>query len=402
MKGKNYLIFLCWFIYTVAYLGRYSYTTNVVLIISEYGITRAEAGLVSTCFFIVYGIGQVVNGLLCKKYAKRWLLGGALVVSAIVNLAIGCGVPFTLYKYLWIVNGAAQSFLWSSVICILGDYLPAEKLKTATLVMSTSVTVGTFVSYGMSALFSWLNIFRGTFIFAGLLLAAGAFLWTATYNGVATNEKVSLEEVETSETKNKLPVFILCSVILLGIFAVVDNLVKDGLSTWVPSILKEEFGMNDSLSVLLTLSLSAVGVLGSFLAMNLYKKIKDHIVICGIFFLAASILLAVVLAFINTEAWLLILLCFCVICCVMSGINNVITAMAPLYLRNYINSGLLAGILDGCCYVGSAISAYGLGSLADGNGWGGVFVLMLLLCVFPVLLSGIFSIVFLIRKKGAK
>ncbi|MBQ0092145.1 MAG: hypothetical protein KBS45_02300, partial [Clostridiales bacterium] len=58
------------------------------------------------------------------------------------------------------------------------------------------------------------------------------------------------------------------------------------------------------------------------------------------------------------------------------AINAVITSMAPMYLREKCNPGLLSGILNGCCYVGSTISSYGLGTIADGSGWSRVFILL--------------------------
>jgi len=43
------------------------------------------------------------------------------------------------------------------------------------------------------------------------------------------------------------------------------------------------------------------------------------------------------------------------ISCLMAGVNNVITSMAPLYWKDTANSGLLAGVLNGFCYLSSTI-----------------------------------------------
>ena len=67
ISSQNTVVVLCWFVYTFAYVGRYSYNANINLVIGDFGITHADAGLVTTFFFFAYGIGQVVNGLLCKK-----------------------------------------------------------------------------------------------------------------------------------------------------------------------------------------------------------------------------------------------------------------------------------------------------------------------------------------------
>ena len=78
----------------------------------------------------------------------------------------------------------------------------------------------------------------------------------------------------------------------------------------------------------------------------------------------------------------------------MHGINNVITSIAPLYLRDKVNSGMLAGIMDGCCYVGSAISAYGLGGISDMfGGWEAVFKVVLIVCIVPIILTPIFVLI---------
>ena len=61
----------------------------------------------------------------------------------------------------------------------------------------------------------------------------------------------------------------------------------------------------------------------------------------------------------------------------MNSVNNVITAIAPLQLRDKLNSGVFAGVLNGFCYLGSTISSYGLGVIADGGGWKLVFYCLL-------------------------
>ena len=70
MKKQKLLILLCCLVYSFAYAGRYSYSANIGSIIDFYGITRAEAGVVSTFFFFSYGVGQLLNAFLCKFYPK--------------------------------------------------------------------------------------------------------------------------------------------------------------------------------------------------------------------------------------------------------------------------------------------------------------------------------------------
>ena len=78
----------------------------------------------------------------------------------------------------------------------------------------------------------------------------------------------------------------------------------------------------------------------------------------------------------GTVGMIITLGCLGAVSLLTSATNNVITSMAPLYLKKRFNAGLLAGTLNGLCYVGSTLSSYGLGAFADGLGWNAVFILL--------------------------
>ena len=53
-KRQAYLLmFLCWLVYSTSYLGKVNYAANITQIIDYYGITKAQAGSVSTFFFFL-------------------------------------------------------------------------------------------------------------------------------------------------------------------------------------------------------------------------------------------------------------------------------------------------------------------------------------------------------------
>ena len=89
-SGASLLIFMGWLIYSMSYLGKLNYSANITQIIDHYGITKSEAGLVPTFFFFSYGVGQVVNGLLCKKYNIKWMIFGSLIISGVICFLLSC------------------------------------------------------------------------------------------------------------------------------------------------------------------------------------------------------------------------------------------------------------------------------------------------------------------------
>ena len=89
---ENKIIFICWLAYTAAYVGRLNFSASIVAIIAELGATKAHAGLVSSCFFFAYGAGQLVNGILSKRYNSRIMVFLSLAISSVLNLMMPiCG-----------------------------------------------------------------------------------------------------------------------------------------------------------------------------------------------------------------------------------------------------------------------------------------------------------------------
>lgn len=404
IKGKQYLLmFLCWALYTFIYLGRYSYSSNIEVIGNHFTISKAQTGLVSSCFFFAYGIGQVVNGMLCKYYNKKYVLGGAVIISAVVNLLIFIGVPFTFYPILWLVNGFIQSVAWPSLMLVLADHLYEENLKPGLVVMGTTSCIGILVTYGISALLNRIASWKFSFLVAFIGLIIVAMLWLILYNK-ATGEKqvknveVSKEVQVQPKTKNKIAFALLMSIIGLAVYAVIQALIKEGLNTWVPDILVDNFSLPSSFSILLTLVLPIFGMFGNFFVLFLNRKIKDFLSISAICMILTVILTAVVMLFIKSQL-IIVLVAFGLISCLTHGITAVITNIAPLVLRRSINSGRLSGVLNGFCYLGATISSYGLGLVADNFGWNSVFILFLALGVFAILFWLIYLLVLYFAKK---
>lgn len=388
LGSSTLLIVLCWTVYTCSYLGKLGYNANITQIEEVYSISHSTAGMVSTFFFFAYGIGQIFNGIFSRKYNIRLVVFGSLLVSGLMNILVAISENFSLVKYFWLINGAALSVLWPSLIRLLSETLDEKEIGRAVIVMGTTVATGTFFVYGLSALFVAIASWFVMFFTAGILLPLIAVIWLFVYPKlVKAQEKQSNEMVQNTILKNKKNHIFWVSVCILALFAVVDNLVKDGLTTWVPMILKEIYVLPDYISILLTMILPILAIFGTSITVMLNKKIKDFVMLSAILFLLSALLIGLVILFLPTGFAVVTLGSFGIISCLMSGVNNIITSMVPLYWKDKINSGMLAGVLNGFCYLGSTLSSYGLGVIADAKGWEAVFLTLLVLCVFTVVVA---------------
>ncbi len=400
IRSSIYLICLCWLVYAFSYVGKVNYAANVNKVMEFYNVDHASAGLVSTFFFFAYGIGQVINGLLCKRYNVKWMVFTSLMISGSINLAVAILNNFTLIKYLWLLNGLSMSVLWSSLIRLLSETMPKKDITKATATMGTTVATGTVLVYGLSAIFIKIN-FKLSFYVPAVLFYVVSLVWIFNVSRLVERIKSENDEVKvqtTTETKkeNYNKSVILLTIIMLAFFGVAVNLIKDGLTTWVPSILKEQYNLDSSLSIILTLLLPLVAMFANIFAIGVHKKITDFIVQCGIMFLTSGVIIGGVIGAISLNVFIITLIGFIIVCFLISSCNSVITSIFPLFMKDKVNSGKIAGVLNGFCYLGSTISSYGLGEIADNFGWTAVF--WVLLCVCMLVCLGV--IIYLIIKKG--
>lgn len=271
--------------------------------------------------------------------------------------------------------------------------------------MSISTPAGTFLAYLLGALFTKVNFFNLSFLVGAAALFAIGALWFFSYgkltsgktygksgeiadkNGeVATAEVLHTDENYSAEKRNAM-----ITLVFLGVFAVINNLVKDGLSTWMPSVLKEKYALSESGSIALSLALPFLSVFGAFVATRVNDKTKNFVFTSVIFF-AVSALLMPIIIWGDLGGFVLPLCVFALIALLMTAVNSVVTTMAPMYMRNFFFSGTLAGALNGCCYLGSTISSYGLGKIADDLSWNAVFIIIFAFCIAAVVLGGAYFV----------
>ena len=407
-KEASLLILGCWLVYTAAYIGRLDYSASMVKIISELGITNDQGGLVYSCFALTYGIGQLVNGILCKRYNPKFVITGALLVSAIVNIFMPLSGDFRVMAGLWLVNGIVQSMLFSLLIRTLSRNIASHTISKAIYVMSSTVAAGTASAYGLSALFVALGAWKITFFVAAVLLTAAAITWVcimtkvekAIKNGETEEDELAALKKDTNAAisgKSRAGAVFFATLVFVAITAIANGFIKDGVNNWLPKILRDEFSVPDSLSIILTLLLPLFSILGSLIARNLYLKLKNHLFINGIFYsVAFALALTVYLIYpLRTVAFTMVL--FIGLACMMAAINNVITSMFPLDNRDKMDSGLLAGLLDTLCYVGSSTAGTLLGVMSQNLGWESVLITLFALACTACVICLSFS--FATKKK---
>ncbi len=406
------LVVLCVILYTVTTAGKKIFESNKVNLGPYFGASDAALGLIGTYFFIACAVGQILHGIFCKFYNVKWVIFGVLLITGGLY---GC-IPlipknsFWIIKYLWILNGLVEAALWTSLLYFLNTSIANKYMSFTFALLALPTPIGNCLSLGISSLFSFFNNFKLSFylIFILYMLIGGVWLaFVGKLQRISKREKLTLDgnllETTAEKTqcgKRRIPSVFVVTVIVICVLCVLEQICYEGLINWLPSVLKGEYGMAEWISQLLTILLPIVAYLGNMLGKYLQTKTKNYFLSLGVFFSIAMVCCGVTVLCFGVNSWIITFVCAVICTCVVAAANMIESVIYPMENSEYINSGLLGGIICASMYGGCAISGYGLGSIADNGGWLPAFKLLFFLMLAAAILA--LSTFFVVRKKSNK
>ncbi len=377
-KRATMLIAICCFAYSMAYVGRLCYGANLTAVIADFGITKSEGGSISSFFFFSYAAGQLLNTILAKYYNPKYVVFLALAVSAFCNLVMGTSDSIPLMQLIWLVNGLVQSTLWCSILNLQAKYLSRKDISRAIIWNCMTIAIGTFVSYGLSALLSALSVtWRAVFWIASVLIFSASLIWffgvrhmeNAAYL-VDEEDVVPSSATPTASAPRLFTKYVLFVFSFACVSAALCAFIRDGIVTWLPTILKEDFGITGSLSIILTMILPEISLFGAVTVKQLLKKIKGHLFLESCFFVIVAVMLGAVIVLYPSRQTALTIALFALMYLCITCIINLTTSVIPFAVRQYNGAvGSVSAFLDACCYAGSICSTYLLGLIAETRGW---------------------------------
>ncbi len=388
----KFLCFLCCLVYFMSYLTRLNYAACMVELQNDLGIGKSIAGLPVTMCFLSYGIGQLVCGVLGDKFSPQKMIFTGLAGASACNLLVAVFPGMEVIIPAWFLNGCFQSMLWPPMVRIMAEMQDDKWYRLSCVLVSMASALATVALYVFVPVCIQVSGWKTAFILPGILGIVTALFWirkAGMGEGIGSpetgrREKQGKDEIsgQISETEKqeqeKVPeeqktvsfarLFAEAPLVLILLAIILQGTLRDGMTTWMPVYMKEVFGMSSAKSILSAAALPVFGVFSTLFASILLSRLKSEVFTAALLFGAGMIASTAMLPFYDNAPAMCILMMTLITGC-MHGVNLMLISRVPGRFTGFGKVSTVSGVLNAATYIGSSLSTYGFGAVADRAGW---------------------------------
>jgi len=383
------MFWMMWVTYASFYLLRVNISIAMPEIMSEFGLTKTNMGVVLSSLFFAYAVGQFINGQLGDKLNSRRIITIGLVVSAILNIIFGFSAgALILMAILWGLNGYFQSMGWGPTVKAKANWFPKKIRGKISGRLGTSYIIGGAFSWFLAGtIVKYLN-WRFTFWIPAIICIALAIHWYIRARNAPEEVGLpSLEEqeqgIESSEIKEDhhigfkktLKITLLNPYVWFAGFALFGlNIVRYGFMSWAPTYMFEEQGATISLAAYKAIAFPVAGGLGALFAGwasdRIFKHRRAPIAFIMLVLLAVFCYLYRIVPGVN---WIISLVILLFIGFFTFGPHVLLVAALPADLGSRKAASSVTGFIDALGYVGASLTGVGTGYLIENYSWDAAF-----------------------------
>ena len=365
-RSTLYFCFLCCLVYFTSYLTRIDYAAVLVEIIADLNITKSAASIAVTGSFITYGLGQLVSGYLGDKISPRILIAGGLCCTSANNLLMSVLPNITVMTVFWCFNGFFQAMLWPPLVRIMAENLDEATYSSASVSVSAAASVATIAVYLLSPLVILLSGWKLVFLICGAAGFITVLLWLTGTRNLSSGKAKPTGNTSAGSVSSKVLARSGIFIIMIGI--ILQGILRDGISTWMPTYISEVFDLGTSVSILTAVILPIFSIMSVSIGSALQKKIGNEVKTAAILYGVSAVSALIIIPFFSSSM-ILSALMMAVITGAMHGVNLMLISRLPVHFRKYGKVSTISGVLNACTYVGSALSTYGFAHLSEAFGW---------------------------------
>ena len=146
--------------YALFYFVRKNFSIAMPALEAELGLSKTQLGIFLTLNGVIYGVSRFINGILADRFSRKRMMALGLLLSALVNIAIGfipavnsffnvldAGGKATIgFVYLlgslWLITGYLQGMGYPPCSSLMAHWIKPSELATKQSIWNASHSIG--------------------------------------------------------------------------------------------------------------------------------------------------------------------------------------------------------------------------------------------------------------------
>lgn len=370
-KNAIFIGSLCSVSYLAVYIAR-NVLSAVTPQLTEGGTYTEEfIGTMSSLFFITYGIGQLINGIIGDKIKAKYMISFGLLLAGISSLM------FPYLTHLPYINLAAYGATGFFLSMIYGPMTKIVSENTSPLLAARCSLGYTFASLLgspiaglLAAALTWMSVFIVSSS-ALVLMAAVSFVML---NWFERKRIVQYGRFEKAESGAKgIKELLSRHIVKFSVISILTGIIRTSVVFWLPTYFNQHLGFSPSDSALIFTVATLIISCSPFFAVFLCERLRNDMHKTVLIMFICSALSFIMSYFVSSP---FVNITFMVLA-VFFG-DGASAILWSVYCPSLRDTGIVSsatGFLDFLSYLAAAIANLIFANMAGLVGWGNLILI---------------------------
>ncbi len=377
-KGELSKAFQIGIVCVFSYLASY-YMRNLLGVVTPEMLatgrfTKEIVVTLSSVYFFMYAIGQLINGTVGDKVKARFMVLIGLTICGISSVIFAFTNRFALQILLFAIMGFALSMLRGPLVKTISENTIPRYARVCCVFFSFSSFAGPLVASLLAMIFDW----QMTFVAAGISCVVVAI---CAYIVLTVLEKKKIiKSFAIAKKTEKMNIWAIFKIEYFVFYMFISGLIEISAASigfWLPTYLTERMLFDENTANIIFSFITFARSFTPFLALVIFKYFKeDDIRMTKYSFFAATLFFIGVLfvsnRYINIFLFLLSLV----------SVSCASTLVWNVFIPKQAESGVVStinGVLDFSGYAMSAAANMIFSFAADRIGWDGIIIMWIIM-----------------------
>lgn len=373
---------LCSVSYFAVYIARNALSAVTPQML-EGGFSEAYIGKISSVFFIVYAIGQLINGFIGERIKARYMISLGLILAGIFSFIFPM-ISDSQYGAIAVYGmmGFFLAMIYGPMTKVVAENVEPIYAPRCSIGYELASFLGS-PSAGILAVFlSWQGVFISSSAVLMLMGCVAFFVFLAfEKKGLITYGQYTA----VKQGRSKVKVLFRHQIVKFCLIAILTGVVRTSVVFWLPTYLSQHLAMSAQTSAAVFSAVTFIMATITFITVFIYERLKRDMDKTILLMFSISAVAFTSVYFVKITALNIILL----VIGIMSSMGAS-TMMWSRYCPGLRDTGMVStvtGFLDFLSYTAAAVANLVFANAVTSIGWGRLILVWTGLMAMGVVVS---------------